>query len=158
MGRPRRWGLRVTRSALLLSGARPVKLMRTRDGILDLASSTNARNSSVRSMRFKQSWGVEDILLMRSTVSLVLLAGLLATAVEAQDPAEGWMAYAVGTLQGGQRITSAEARWRVPADPEEGGAFFSPWFGIETSDNLNLIQPVNVRTMWAVWWTPPRSL
>jgi hypothetical protein len=23
------------------------------------------------------------------------------------------------------------------------GAFFSPWFGIESSDNLNLIQPVN---------------
>jgi len=101
---------------------------------------------------------------MRFTVSLVLLAGLLATAVEAQDPAEGWMAYAVGTLQGGQRITSAEARWRVPADPEEGGAFFSPWFGIETSDNLNLIQPVNpwVGDGWEIYneyfqWQPTNN-
>ncbi|CAE7586308.1 unnamed protein product [Symbiodinium sp. KB8] len=36
-----------------------------------------------------------------------------------------------------------EAKWVVPDNPTEPGAFFSPWFGIESSDNLNLIQPVN---------------
>jgi hypothetical protein len=32
---------------------------------------------------------------------------------------------------------------QVPSNPTVGGAFYSPWFGIETSDNLNLFQPVN---------------
>ena len=37
-------------------------------------------------------------------------------------------------------ITFMEARWKVPSNPARGGAFYSPWFGIESSDNLNLIQ------------------
>merc|ERR1719231_508378 len=36
-----------------------------------------------------------------------------------------------------------EAKWKVPAAPRQSQAFYSPWFGIETSDNLNLLQPVN---------------
>jgi hypothetical protein len=40
-------------------------------------------------------------------------------------------------------ITKMEAKWKVGALPAVGGAFYSPWFGVESSDNLNLIQPVN---------------
>ena len=36
-----------------------------------------------------------------------------------------------------------EAKWVVLDKPKIPGAFYSPWFGIESSDNLNLIQPVN---------------
>lgn len=38
-------------------------------------------------------------------------------------------------------------------NPKSGGAFFSPWFGIESSDNLNLIQPVNpwTGTQWQMY-------
>ena len=32
---------------------------------------------------------------------------------------------------GSGRITFAEAYWVVPENPHEGGAFYSPWFGIE---------------------------
>jgi hypothetical protein len=31
---------------------------------------------------------------------------------------------------------------QVPSNPTVDGLFFGIWFGIETSDNLNLIQPV----------------
>eukprot|EP01097_Dermamoeba_algensis_P007324 TRINITY_DN461_c0_g1_i4.p1 TRINITY_DN461_c0_g1~~TRINITY_DN461_c0_g1_i4.p1 ORF type:complete len:147 (+),score=24.27 TRINITY_DN461_c0_g1_i4:59-499(+) len=62
----------------------------------------------------------------------------------AQDPADGWMAYAVGAVpEGTKRITRFEAKWKVGASPSEGEAFFSPWFGMDPADNLNLIQPVN---------------
>ena len=65
--------------------------------------------------------------------------------VAAQDPANGWMAYAVGTVPAGtERITKLEMTWKIGADPRRGtGAFFSPWFGMDPLDNLNLIQPVN---------------
>ena len=33
--------------------------------------------------------------------------------------------------------------WTVGATPKKSSAFFSPWFGMDPSDNLNLIQPVN---------------
>ena len=33
--------------------------------------------------------------------------------------------------------------WTVGADPKRSFAFFSPWFGMDPADNLNLIQPVN---------------
>lgn len=49
----------------------------------------------------------------------------------------------------------------VPQDPLKKGAFFSPWFGIEASDNLNLIQPVNPWSAdgWSIYneyfqWSP----
>lgn len=65
-------------------------------------------------------------------------------AVEAQDPATGWMAYAVGTVPAStERITRLEMTWKVGAKPKNSMAFFSPWFGMDPSDNLNLIQPVN---------------
>jgi hypothetical protein len=68
---------------------------------------------------------------------------LLAFGAYAQDPAQGWMGYAVGTYPGGGRITFMEAYWKCGATPRTSSSFYSPWFGIETSDNLNLLQPVN---------------
>eukprot|EP01098_Paradermamoeba_levis_P007902 TRINITY_DN3290_c0_g1_i2.p1 TRINITY_DN3290_c0_g1~~TRINITY_DN3290_c0_g1_i2.p1 ORF type:complete len:282 (+),score=91.93 TRINITY_DN3290_c0_g1_i2:37-846(+) len=80
---------------------------------------------------------------MQTTLLLALLA-LSFAATLAQDPADGWMAYAVGTVPNGvQRITRFEAKWTVGAKPRQGSAFFSPWFGMDPTDNLNLIQPVN---------------
>eukprot|EP00038_Savillea_parva_P006838 m.166238 g.166238 ORF g.166238 m.166238 type:complete len:256 (-) comp12661_c0_seq1:162-929(-) len=77
---------------------------------------------------------------LRSSLALLALAG---TAF-AQDPAGGWMAYAVGTVPSGTtRITSLSMSWKVSADPKPSNAFFSPWFGMDPADNLNLIQPVN---------------
>eukprot|EP00026_Physarum_polycephalum_P016542 Phypoly_transcript_17470.p1 GENE.Phypoly_transcript_17470~~Phypoly_transcript_17470.p1 ORF type:complete len:224 (+),score=34.94 Phypoly_transcript_17470:84-755(+) len=73
----------------------------------------------------------------------VFVSACLLVLCVAQDPAEGWLAYAEGTYPGATRITSLEAKWVVPDNPKRKGAFFSPWFGIESSDNLNLIQPVN---------------
>ena len=62
----------------------------------------------------------------------------------AQDPAEGWMAYAVGSIPDSkERITRLEMKWKVGQEPKSSYAFFSPWFGMDPSDNLNLIQPVN---------------
>lgn len=74
-----------------------------------------------------------------------VLALLSVVLVVAQDPANGWMAYAVGSIPSGvERITTLQMQWKVGADPPRGtGAFFSPWFGMDPSDNLNLIQPVN---------------
>jgi len=79
----------------------------------------------------------------------------------AQDPADGWLGYAMATSDSGGIITYIEGKWVVPDDPQEGGAFFSPWFGIEASDNLNLIQPVNpwVGDSWEIYneyfqWEP----
>jgi hypothetical protein len=58
-----------------------------------------------------------------------------------------------------------EAYWKVGQDPVESGAFFSPWFGIEASDNLNLIQPVNpwMGDSWAMYneyyqWSPTNNI
>ena len=73
----------------------------------------------------------------------VLSLACVAVAVTAQDPAQGWLGYAkaVSPTNAG-RITYAEATWINGGNPSQGGAFYSPWFGIETSDNLNLFQPV----------------
>ena len=68
----------------------------------------------------------------------------LLTAVAAQDPAHGWMAYAVGKIPSAhERITRIEMYWTVGAEPAHSRAFFSPWFGMDPDDNLNLVQPVN---------------
>jgi len=83
----------------------------------------------------------KNITIMRSLVVFSLLA--IVVSVWAQDPAKGWLGYAKGVYPAGKRITYIEAKWKVPDNPKRDGAFFSPWFGIETSDNLNLIQPVN---------------
>ena len=70
---------------------------------------------------------------------LALLIG-----VAAQDPAHGWMAYAVGKMPSEhERITRLEMTWTIGARPRRSRAFFSPWFGMDPDDNLNLVQPVN---------------
>ncbi len=77
-------------------------------------------------------------------LSVWLLCVSWAPLASAQDPAQGWLSYAIGVNPSGTGIiTKAEAKWRVGAMPAVGGAFYSPWLGVETSDNLNLIQPVN---------------
>jgi hypothetical protein len=74
----------------------------------------------------------------------LLVFAVLAVAVRSQDPANGWMAYAVGEVPSGvERITKLEMTWTVGAEPVHSRAFFSPWFGMDPDDNLNLIQPVN---------------
>ncbi|KAJ9472250.1 hypothetical protein DIPPA_29006 [Diplonema papillatum] len=74
--------------------------------------------------------------------TLPLLA--LVAGVACQDPAQGWLSYAKGVNPDGEGIiTRAEAKWTVLDAPKADGCFYSPWFGIETSDNLNLFQPVN---------------
>jgi len=82
-------------------------------------------------------------------------------AVSAQDPAQGWLAYAKGVSPTGGALTHVSAKWRVCDNPKVGGAFYSPWFGIEASDNLNLIQPVNpwMGSSWSIYneyfqWKP----
>ena len=77
----------------------------------------------------------------RVCVFLIAICSLAA----AQDPASGWLGYAMGVHPNDSSaiITYIEATWRVPENPKVNGAFYSPWFGIESSDNLNLIQPVN---------------
>jgi hypothetical protein len=80
---------------------------------------------------------------MNQFVLLVAIVVVFAS-VKAQDPAGGWMAYAVGEVPAGtERITSIEMTWTVGAEPKHSRAFFSPWFGMDPADNLNLIQPVN---------------
>lgn len=74
-------------------------------------------------------------------------ASVLASAsviAAAQDPAPGWMAYAVGAIPAQfERITRLEMTWTVGEAAERSSAFYSPWFGMDPADNLNLIQPVN---------------
>jgi hypothetical protein len=86
--------------------------------------------------------------------------------VSAQDPADGWMAYAVGSIPDSyDRITRLEMTWTVNSKPEHGlFAFFSPWFGMDPYDNLNLIQPVNPWSggSWSMYteyfqWSPERN-
>ena len=78
----------------------------------------------------------------RLGIAFVLL--VCAALCAAQDPAPGWLSFAAGVSPSGSGIiTRAEAKWKVGALPAVGGAFYSPWLGIESSDNLNLIQPVN---------------
>lgn len=74
-----------------------------------------------------------------------IIAASLATAVVAQDPAGGWLGYAqaLPPIQG-TRLTYAAAKWKVLSNPRTSNSFFSPWYGIDASDNLNLLQPVFV--------------
>ena len=78
--------------------------------------------------------------MLRHAIALACCIG----ASLAQDPADGWMAYAVGAVPSSvTRITKLEMSWKVGANPKSGNAFFSPWFGMDPQDNLNLVQPVN---------------
>jgi len=74
---------------------------------------------------------------------LVVVLWVAATGVLAQDPAPGWLAYAHAQCPNGTHLTHMEAEWKVGANPQQSDAFFSPWFGSDTTDNLCLIQPVN---------------
>lgn len=98
---------------------------------------------------------------MKSTI-----AALAVAAVQAQDPATGWMAYAVGQMPSQyERITRLEMYWKVSENPVSSRAFFSPWFGMDPADNLNLIQPVNPWLGSAPWgmyteyfqWSPEQN-
>ena len=92
--------------------------------------------------------------------ALLLLGG-----AAAQDPAHGWMAYAVGSIPSKyERITRLEMTWKVGAAPKASAAFFSPWFGMDPDDNLNLLQPVNpwLGDGWAMYteyfqWSPEHN-
>ena len=95
---------------------------------------------------------------------LLVLFAVLAVSM-AQDPANGWMAYAVGQVPAGvERITSIEMTWTVGEEPKHSRAFFSPWFGMDPADNLNLIQPVNPwsGSAWSMYteyyqWSPTHN-
>eukprot|EP01063_Lacrimia_lanifica_P026088 TRINITY_DN3458_c0_g3_i2.p1 TRINITY_DN3458_c0_g3~~TRINITY_DN3458_c0_g3_i2.p1 ORF type:complete len:231 (+),score=87.95 TRINITY_DN3458_c0_g3_i2:76-768(+) len=81
-------------------------------------------------------------------MGMKMLSAALACAAcglaSAKDPVEGWLGFATGTSPDGKgRITRAEAKWQVLDAPKQGGCFYSPWFGVESSDNMNLFQPVN---------------
>ena len=54
-------------------------------------------------------------------------------APDMQDPADGWLAYAVGTLPSATRITFIEGYWKVGANPPRSSSFYSPWFGMGES-------------------------
>ena len=85
--------------------------------------------------------------------SKILAASAMAATVLAQDPAGGWMAYAVGEIPtSAKRLTKLSMTWTVGANPDPSGAFYSPWFGMDPADNLNLIQPVNpwLGSEWAM--------
>lgn len=89
----------------------------------------------------------------------------LAVLIAAQDPAPGWLAYATAQCPAGTRITHMEAKWKVGVNPPESFAFFSPWFGIDTTDNLNLLQPVNpwMGSGWSMYteyyqWSPSNNV
>jgi hypothetical protein len=74
---------------------------------------------------------------------LLLLLAVAFAVVRAQDPAPGWTAYATATCPPNSRLTKMQAKWTVLGNANPSQAFYSPWFGSDTSDNLNLLQPVN---------------
>lgn len=54
--------------------------------------------------------------------------------------------------------------WTVGADAKASRAFYSPWFGMDPADNLNLIQPVNPwgGSSWSMYteyyqWSPTKN-
>ena len=77
----------------------------------------------------------------------LLLFSILLRLSVSQDPAPGWLAYAKGVNPAGSEdpITYFEAYWTNLQTPKDQSAacYYAPWYGIETTDNLNLIQPVN---------------
>merc|ERR1719506_272967 len=75
------------------------------------------------------------------------------------------MAYAVGKIpSSAQRITKLQMTWKVGAAAKRSSAFYSPWFGMDPADNLNLLQPVNPweGSSWSMYteyyqWSPSRN-
>jgi len=102
---------------------------------------------------------------MINTMRSLLVVLVCAWYVVAQDPAEGWMAYAVGSIPSSySRITKLDMYWKVSATPKRSSSFYSPWFGMDPSDNLNLIQPVNpwMGNKWVMYteyyqWRPTHN-
>ena len=98
-------------------------------------------------------------------VTRLILSLLLPCATMAQDPASGWMAYAVGKMpEKYERITKLTMTWKVGEAASPSRAFYSPWFGMDPSDNLNLIQPVNPwgGSSWSMYteyyqWSPTHN-
>lgn len=96
---------------------------------------------------------------------VALIASALAFVAQGQDPAEGWMAYAVGSIPSQyERITRLEMTWTVGQSAKRSFAFYSPWFGMDPADNLNLIQPVNPwsGSSWSMYteyyqWSPTHN-
>eukprot|EP01083_Nonionella_stella_P095923 269423_1 len=101
---------------------------------------------------------------MAQVIGIITVANILMT--KAGDPASGWLGYALGKNPNGGNapITFIEAWWTNLQDPAIQNCFYSPWFGIETSDNLNLLQPVNpwMDDEWTIYneyfqWEPPHN-
>lgn len=75
------------------------------------------------------------------------------------------MAYAVGAIPSKyERITKLEMTWTVGEAPSRNNAFYSPWFGMDPADNLNLVQPVNPwgGSSWSMYteyyqWSPSHN-
>jgi len=94
-----------------------------------------------------------------------LLSASAVALASAQDPANGWMAYAVGAIPSKyERITKLEMTWTVGEAAKRSRAFYSPWFGMDPADNLNLIQPVNPwgGSSWSMYteyyqWSPTHN-
>lgn len=84
-------------------------------------------------------------------LAAIVISLTSAVLVMAQDPARGsWVVWAEAQCPAGthmdrpsQCMTHFESTWTVPPNPRPSSAFFSPWIGSDTTDNLNLIQPVN---------------
>lgn len=101
---------------------------------------------------------------MKVAASVLVVAVVCAVVggAAAQDPATGWMAYAQGKIPSTYtRVTKLEMSWKVLSDAQPSGAFYSPWFGMNTPDRLNLIQPVNpwFGSSWSAYteyfqWSP----
>jgi len=112
---------------------------------------------------------------------LVVVVALLSGSIEAKDPATSWLGYAKAVNPANTGIityvgkgcssstcrrmkieslliffffsfSKTEAKWVVLDEPKVPGAYVTPWFGIESSENMNLIQPVNPWNMnyWEV--------
>ena len=78
--------------------------------------------------------------------------------------APGWLGYATAECPAGQTLTKMEGKWLVGATPKRSQSFYSPWFGIDASDNLNLLQPVNpwLGNQWVIYneyfqWSPEHN-
>ena len=57
----------------------------------------------------------------------------------------------------GQRLTYMSATWVNLDNARNSNSFYSPWFGCDTTDNLNLLQPVNPwfgRPPWVICASP----
>lgn len=80
--------------------------------------------------------------MMKVAAALFFFASSISRCL-AQDPAPGWLGYATASCPTGTAITFFGGDWAVGASPPVSSAFFSPWIGIDASDNLNLLQPVN---------------